>query len=106
MAAPPKDRRAFIAAYLTDHVAVDILDRDFVEAYGDATGATLELQPYGAPRCKMLGRDLSSMYRAGQLERAVVGTHGAEAGSPNWVYSYSLAAASARPAAGAPDHGM
>lgn len=86
-----RDRRAFILEYLAGHPpAVDVLDAGFVEAYVGATGVASGEQPFGAPSCPMLGRDLSALWKAGALRRVPVGLQGREVGFPAWVYSYSL----------------
>lgn len=88
--ARPAERHAFILAALETQVAVDVLDRDFVVAYVEATGASATPVAFGAPRCPMLGRDLAALCRAGRLDRFPVGISGGEVGFPSWVYSYTL----------------
>jgi hypothetical protein len=69
----------------------DVLDREFVEGYVDATGAKVKVMPFGADKCAQLGRDLSAMFRAGRLSRWANGIWGGSSeGFPRWVYSYSL----------------
>lgn len=91
----PAARQRFILDYLRqrgEHFleTVNILDTGFVDAYTEATGAPHDVMPFGANRCKMLGRDLSAMYKAGLLERDTDGIFAGEWGMPRWVYTYSL----------------
>lgn len=90
----PAQRRQMILDYLRENEGhlptVDVLDTDFVDSYTEATGAPHDVMPYGANRCKMLGRDLSEMYKAGLLDREATGIFAGEWGMPRWVYVYSL----------------
>ena len=75
-------------------VSVDIVDSDFVCAYGDAHPDVLcAVQFVGAPSCPQLGKDLGRMCALGRLTRKAVGMPPgfASDGFPKWVYSYSLA---------------
>jgi hypothetical protein len=99
----PARRYAWLLAYLDEKqrelsasglsvaARVDILDRDFVDAYADATGAACKLQMFGAHSCPQLGRDLGALHRAGYLKRTPTGLPAGDAamGFPKWVYSYS-----------------
>ena len=70
---------------------VDILNRDFVDDYIAATGATHMIAPYGANWCPQLSRDLLAMNRAGLVRRHRVGLQGmAGMGFPRWVWSYRI----------------
>lgn len=88
----PAARRAWILSFLAEipQWSVNVLDKDFVDAYIAATGAAHEPMPYGAPRCPQLGRDLSALHREGRVERNRVGISGAEWGFPKWVWDYDL----------------
>jgi hypothetical protein len=93
MGMTPKQRRQWIYQDLEDqgrNGQCDVLDSDFVNAYCNATGAKGYAQFYGAPKCPMLGRDLSRMHREGSLARHRVGLRCMESGFPSWVYSYSI----------------
>lgn len=70
-----------------------MLDRHFVDAYVEATGARADLVPYGADKCRQLGRDLSAMAAQGRLRRGRVSIAGlAGQGFPTCVWSYRLVA--------------
>lgn len=70
---------------------VDVLNRDFVDEYVDATGAKADCMPYGADKCPTLGRDLAALHKAGKLDRYATGLQGlAGMGFPRWVYVYRL----------------
>lgn len=70
---------------------IDVLNRDAVNAYAEATGAAVKMMPFGADKCPQLGRDLSRMHGAGLVERCATGLTGmAGMGFPRWVYSYHL----------------
>jgi len=94
----PAEREAWLLEYLGKRQAlytscrycVDVLDKAFVEAYADATGARTSVMFYGAPKCAMLGDDLGGMARKGLLERYRTGLSGMESGFPKWVWSYHL----------------
>lgn len=90
----PDARHRWIAGYLkaaSYDLSVDILNSDFAYAYVEATGARVAHQPYGAPKCPQLGRDLLAMKKAGELKRSRIGIQGmAGMGFPTWVWSYRL----------------
>ncbi len=70
--------------------SVDVLDAKFACDYIEATGAKSSLMAYGAPKCSMLGRDLSELHDAGLLKRARSGIEGLGGmGFPKWVFSYT-----------------
>lgn len=85
----PADREQFILDHLhgDSHRMADVLDAEFVNAYIEATGAPFTAQNFGASKCSMLGRDLSSLYRKGLVRRERCGV-GGESGFPKWVYVY------------------
>lgn len=86
-----KERTAFIFDYLkSTESQVNVLNRDFVDAYTTFTGAPYREQPFGANTCRQLGKDLSVMYSSGILERSSTGLSGSECGFPKWVYVYSI----------------
>jgi len=69
--------------------SVDVVNRDFVRAYCDATNAPHDVMPYGADKCAMLGRDMSEMHTKGLLTRGRTGIEGMGGmGFPRWVFSY------------------
>jgi len=89
-----QERFDFIETFLKNdgvHATVDVLHRDFVDRYIDATNAKFYAMPYGAHKCPQLGRDLSEMYAAGRLRRWTLGLDGMSGyGFPRWVYVYRL----------------
>lgn len=87
---PIEEREDFIRQWLEKYRRADIMDRDFVRAYADFTGAKYQEAPYGAGWCRLLSRDLTWMFKSGQLKRTAMGIHEGYAGMPNWVYSYRL----------------
>ncbi len=90
----PDARHRWIMAYMkafTYDVSVDILNSDFVYDYIEATGARVAHQPYGAPKCPQLARDLLQMKKDFRLTRKRVGVEGMGGmGFPTWVWSYQL----------------
>ena len=79
------------AAGYHSRYCVDVLNRDFVDAYVSATNAKAVAVPYGADKCPQLGRDMSAMHAAGKLKRHTTGIEGlAGMGFPRWVWSYYL----------------
>ena len=89
----PAERQRFILDHLRANGLADTLDRDFVVAYIQATDAPSRGNPFGAPSCPTLGRDLSALYRQGKVARSRCGLSGHEVGFPRWVYVYELAEA-------------
>lgn len=87
----PAERQRFILDHLRANRMADILDRDFVVAYIQATDAPSRENFFGAPSCPTLGRDLSALYRQGKVARSRCGLSGHEVGFPRWVYVYELA---------------
>jgi hypothetical protein len=71
---------------------VDILDRDFVDSYIEATQARHQDTNWGASKCPQLGRDLAEMVKMGVLRRSRVGLSGGAwmSGFPKWVWCYRL----------------
>jgi len=92
----PTDRHKWIDQWLKDRstnrcpMRVDVLAREFVDAYVAATGAPFIPTNWGADHCKQLGRDLAAMARLGQLRRARIGLSGGAwmPGFPKWVWTY------------------
>lgn len=84
----PIDREAVILDLLGEGDG-NVVDADFVTAYVEATGVPYAPQPYGASKCRTLGRDLSRMYQKGLLvrERAGLWNMGGM-GFPTWVWVY------------------
>lgn len=87
----PEDRYRWIEREIPRWRFVDVLNRYFVDAYVEVTGAKCYPMPFGADKCPQLGRDLAYMYRVGLLTRHVTGIDGmAGMGFPRWVYTYWL----------------
>lgn len=71
--------------------SVDILNRDFVDDYVEATGAKVRHQMYGADKCPQLARDLLQMKKDSRLTRSRASINGMGGmGFPTWVWSYRL----------------
>ncbi len=72
----------------------DVLNRDFVWDYIEATGAKSDMMPFGADKCPQLGRDLSELSARGMIERhrTGIGDGLCHQGFPKWVWSYRLKA--------------
>ncbi|WOI47704.1 hypothetical protein [Acidovorax sp. BLS4] len=91
------ERYSWIEQWLAQQLlgySVDVLNREFVDAYAEATGAPVQVMPYGADKCRQLGRDLSWMAAQGRLLRCRTGLCGmAGMGFPRWVWTYRLAGA-------------
>lgn len=88
-----EERRDFILNWLKNDVSggCDVLNTDFVNDYLVFTGAGAYLQPYGAHKCPMLGRDLARMFKEYKLSRCRIGVRGMAGMSfPRWVYSYTI----------------
>lgn len=96
----PEDRYRWIEEYMhlqakrlgeIKYVRVNILDAYFVNDYIEATGADCVGMPFGADKCKQLGRDLARMFHTGRLLRHADGLWNmAGMGFPRWVYTYQL----------------
>lgn len=89
----PAKRQQWILDYMKSgkDYCVDVCHSDFVDQYIDHTNAPFSPCMFGADRCRMLGYDLSQLYKAGKLSRWAAGLQGMGGmGFPRWVYSYSL----------------
>ena len=90
----PDARYRWIESYLKEagyYLSVDVLNRDFVDDYVEATGAKVVHRVYGANTCVQLARDLLQMKKDYRLKRHRVGVQGmAGMGFPKWVWSYTL----------------
>lgn len=95
----PAERQQWILDYVRRHqdacgtsrYSVDVLNRNFVDRYVDATGAKAIGMFYGADKCPQLGRDLSALHADMKLRRHRTGIQGlAGMGFPLWVWSYYL----------------
>lgn len=89
----PADRYNWLVDYIAEERApVDVLNRDFVDAYIEATGASFKAVMYGAHKCPQLGRDLSHLAEVRRLRRyrTGLGDMGSGMGFPRWVWSYRL----------------
>lgn len=87
-------KRAEREAWLVAHVlavpgGADVCNRDFVDAYIEATGAAYRGTHYGAYKCRMLGSDLARLVKQRRLSRSRTGIQGmAGMGFPRWVWLY------------------
>lgn len=91
----PAQRYQFIKQYLAAQPhgdPVDILNRDFVDAYDEACKPPLvEIMPYGANKIPQLSRDLRMMWLRGWLKRNVTPINGMGGmGFPRWIHTYRL----------------
>lgn len=93
----PEERYNWIERYFlefdlgTTRTCFDVLNRDFVDAYIEATGSRYSGTMYGAAKCKPLGGDLAYMVKAGRLRRTRTGIEGMGGmGFPTWVWSYYI----------------
>lgn len=88
----PDQRYRWITEYIRAPgygMTLDILNTDFVLAYGEATGVKLHHCAFGAPKCPTLARDLLQMKKDYRLTRKRVGIEGMGGmGFPKWVWSY------------------
>lgn len=86
------DRRKILSNIMQENSSRDwdILDTSFVERYIQETGVSFDPMPYGAPKCRTLGEDLSRMERERRVKRTVTPLPGLGMGFPKWVYSYKL----------------
>lgn len=86
------NRKVWLMVWVKKHRYVDILDSDFVGSYIDATNAKHFPTFWGAYKCPMLGRDLSSLAKCGALKRWRNGLpRGSwQPGFPRWVWTYEL----------------
>lgn len=84
-------RQETLIKLLKQHVHVDVLNQEAVDAYVRETGAPVVIMPFGANKCAQFGRDLSRMHSEGLLKRYAAGLTGMSGmGFPRWVYSYQL----------------
>ena len=90
MAVMPRfERWEWLVREIAENQGGDILDRDFVDAYVQATGAAVAEVPYGAARCRLLSQDLLGLVRCRALKRHRTGLSGMSGlGFPRWVWSY------------------
>lgn len=86
-----KLKQDWVKIYLSEEDGrVDVLNVLFVDKYIKKFNPKHYIMPFGANKCREIGRLLSEMYKKGMLERCRVGLHRMERGFPKWVYSYSL----------------
>ena len=88
---PFEERKEWILDIARNKQYLNTLDKDFVDAYIDFTGAKYELTMWGANKCPLLSADLAKMYRMGDLERSATGLGSNwHVGFPRWIYVYKL----------------
>ena len=90
MTMSPKDRQAWLEAWVRLHKRADVLDDAFVRAYIKATDVPWRETMWGAPKCPTLGRDLAALAAQGRLNRYRVGMSNWQPGFPKWVWSYEI----------------
>ena len=87
----PADRYQWLLKWIEQNGPADAVNRYLVDEYVRDTGAKCIAMPFGADKCKQLGRDLGDMYRSGVLHRYPAGISDMSAmGFPKWVWSYTL----------------
>jgi len=94
----PADRQLWLLRYFLRGTkqnrvfSVNVLDKDFVDEYLEATNATFKPTNYGANRSRMLGSDLSQLERDRKFRRkkAGIGDGMSALGFPKSVWDYSL----------------
>lgn len=87
-----KFRHRWILNYLQTFKQADILDKNFVEQYCDVVECTYSITFFGAPKCKLLSKDLTELYYKGDIGRIAVSIPNdlSAMGFPKWVYSYYI----------------
>ncbi|PYE51511.1 hypothetical protein HUB98_05800 [Paenibacillus barcinonensis] len=81
-------KEEWIKDYVEKNGPVNILDVKFVDAYIDEFNPKHAIQPFGANKCKELGKMLSTLYNDNILNRSRISIHGLGYDYPNWVYVY------------------
>ena len=87
---PACERYVWLLEQFSDEsVRHDVLERDFVDAYIEYTGAKFKPSFYGAYWCDALRRDLGHLHKEKALKRHATGISGMGGmGFPKWVYAY------------------
>lgn len=67
---------------------VDIMNRDFVDAYEEEFSPKVKYTMYGANKCKELSTVLKAGFDKRVFKRKVVGISCGYSGYPKWVYCY------------------
>ncbi|HHX71231.1 MAG TPA: hypothetical protein GX708_24695 [Gallicola sp.] len=83
------EKQEWLLKYIKKNRYVDVLNMEFVDSFILEFNPKHEVMPYGANRCKELGRLLSSLYNQGILDRQAQGISEGE-GFPKYVYVYKL----------------
>ncbi|SEA29288.1 hypothetical protein [Marinobacterium iners] len=91
-AVKPHHRYKWILEWIKKKGTADILDSDFVYAYAEHFNPKVGIQPFGAPKCPQLSRDLGAMNKLRYLKRIPIGIADGLSymGFPKWVYSYRI----------------
>lgn len=67
---------------------VDIMNRDFIDAYEQEFSPKVKYTMYGANKCKEVSQVLKAGYDRGIFNRKAVGITCGYSGYPKWVYCY------------------
>ena len=90
----PAERQSWILSHLESLSAyshVDVLNEQFVNEYVTRFKPAHRITMFGAYKCRQLGKDLAGMFKAGLLDRSVIGLSSTPTEDwPKWVYCYSL----------------
>ena len=87
----PHERMVWLLQWVKKYRFADVLNSDLVDDYEHATGAKVDVVPWGANKCPQLGRDLAYMAKCGALKRWRNGLSGGwQPGFPTWVWSYEI----------------
>ena len=86
-----EDKLNWIKDYMkTVQNHVDILNREFSDAYIAKFNPPHLIQPFGANTCPELGKMLALGFKNGMFIRNSVGIQAGYWGMPKWVYVYHL----------------
>lgn len=82
----------WVVNWMKENQLADLMNSKLVDAYEEEFKVKVDVMPFGANRCKDLGKTLSAGYRLGLFKRRIVGlSNGAwHVGHPKWVYVYEL----------------
>lgn len=86
------ERLLWLQEWLRANHQADVLNSDLVFDYVEATQAKSVIKMIGAPKCKQLGIDLSTLFKTGIATRNTTGISDGfcHQGFPRWVWSYRL----------------
>lgn len=86
-----EDKIKWVEDYLkTKEFYVDILNRNFIDAYIDKFNPKYGATNYGADKCPDVAKTLKIGFDQGIFKRQRAGITCGYSGMPRWVYVYSL----------------